>query len=169
MNYTKIKMSDIANGPGVRSSIYVSGCTHNCPGCFNPETHDFNSGKSWTKDIEDKIIKHVNDDDLSGLNILGGDPLQQIKDDDLINFMKRFKTETHKDIWLWTGYTFEDIINTESKACNILKECDIVVDGEYVEALSDIRLRYMGSSNQRVIDVKKSLQQHKTVLWKGDQ
>ena len=95
--------------------------------------------------------------------------MQQIKDDDLINFMKRFKTETHKDIWLWTGYTFEDIINTESKACNILKECDIVVDGEYVEALSDIRLRYMGSSNQRVIDVKESLQQHKTVLWKGDQ
>lgn len=169
MNYTKIKMSDIANGPGVRSSIYVSGCTHNCHGCFNPETHDFNSGKPWTKDIEDKIIKHVNDDNLSGLNILGGDPLQQIKDDDLINFMKRFKAETHKDIWLWTGYTFEDIINTESKACNILKECDIVVDGEYVEALSDIRLRYMGSSNQRVIDVKKSLQQHKTVLWKGDQ
>ena len=135
MNYSKIKWSDISSGPGVRVSVYVSGCTHNCEGCFNPETHDFNHGKTWTKEIEDKIIKHVNDNDLSGLNLLGGDPLQQVKDDTLINFLKRFKKETRKNIWVWTGYTFEDIINTHTKHCEILKQCDIVVYGNFIKNL----------------------------------
>lgn len=165
MNYSKIKWSDISSGPGVRTSIYVSGCTHNCPGCFNPETHDFNYGKPWTKEIEDKIIKHVKDNNLSGLNMLGGDPLQQNKDFTLLNFLQRFKKETGKDIWVWTGYTFEDIIEHDTIACAILKACDICVDGKYDMNLSDSRLRYMGSSNQRVIDINESIKKKETVLY----
>lgn len=169
MNYSKIKWSDISSGPGVRTSIYVSGCTHKCNGCFNPETHDFNHGDFWTKEIEDKIIKHVKDNDLSGLNLLGGDPLQQVKDDTLLNFLKRFKKETNKNIWVWTGYTFEDIINKESMAANILKLCDICVDGKFELELSDPTLRYMGSKNQRIIDIKESIKKQETVLYEKNQ
>ena len=165
MNYSKIKWSDISSGPGVRTSIYVSGCTHNCPGCFNPETHDFNAGKSWSKEIEDKIIKHVKDNDLSGLNLLGGDPLQQTKDLTLVNFVKRFKEETGKDIWIWTGYQFEDIINSNSIARSILENCDVCIDGKYIQELYNIKIRYAGSSNQRVIDVQKSIKEKETVLY----
>lgn len=165
MNYTKIKWADPASGPGVRISIYVSGCTHNCKGCFNPETHDFNAGEVWTKELEDKIIKRVNDTNMSGINMLGGDPLLQTKDLTLVNFLKRFKKETGKDIWLWTGYTFEDIINTNTIAQQILREADICVDGKFIQELSNRKLRYMGSSNQRVIDVNKSIKENKTVLY----
>ncbi len=165
MNYSKIKWSDISSGPGVRTSIYVSGCTHNCPGCFNPETHDFNAGKPWSKEIEDKIIKHVKDNNLSGLNLLGGDPLQQTKDSTLREFLIRFKKETNKDIWLWTGYTFEDIINRHTEHYRILEQCDVCVDGKYIQELYDIKIRYAGSSNQRVIDVQKSIKEKETVLY----
>lgn len=165
MNYSKIKWSDISSGPGVRTSIYVSGCTHNCPGCFNPETHDFNAGKPWSKEIEDKIIKHVKDNNLSGLNLLGGDPLQQTKDFTLREFLIRFKKETNKDIWLWTGYTFEDIINRHTEHYRILEQCDVCVDGKYIQELYDIKIRYAGSSNQRVIDVQKSIKEKETVLY----
>ena len=165
MNYSKIKWSDISSGPGVRTSIYVSGCTHNCPGCFNPETHDFNAGKPWSKEIEDKIIKHVKDNNLSGLNLLGGDPLQQTKDSTLREFLIRFKKETNKDIWLWTGYTFEDIINRHTEHYRILAQCDVCVDGKYIQELYDIKIRYAGSSNQRVIDVQKSIKEKETVLY----
>lgn len=166
MNYSKIKWSDISSGPGIRTSVYVSGCTHNCKGCFNPETHDFNHGEVWTKEVEDKIINHVNENGLSGLNMLGGDPLQQVKDDTLLKFLIRFKKETNKNIWLWTGYTFEDIISKENMASNILKACDICVDGKFDLNLLDRTLRYMGSSNQRVIDVHESLKQNRIVLYK---
>lgn len=165
MNYSKIKWSDISSGPGVRTSIYVSGCTHNCPGCFNPETHDFNAGKPWSKEIEDKIIKHVKDNNLSGLNLLGGDPLQQTKDSTLREFLIRFKKETNKDIWLWTGYTFEDIINRHTEHCRILEQCDVCVDGKFIQELYNIKIRYAGSSNQRVIDVQKSIKEKETVLY----
>ena len=165
MNYSKIKWSDISSGPGVRTSIYVSGCTHNCPGCFNPETHDFDAGKPWTKEIEDKIIKHVKDNDLSGLNMLGGDPLQQTKDDTLVKFLKRFKEETGTSIWIWTGYTFEHIINSNSLAKSILEQCDVCVDGRFVQELANIKLRFAGSENQRIIDIQKSIQEKETVLY----
>lgn len=165
MNYSKIKWSDVSSGPGIRTSIYVSGCTHKCPGCFNPETHDFNYGKVWTKEVEDDIINHVLKNNLSGLNVLGGDPLQQTKDATLVRFLKRFKEETKKDIWLWTGYTFEDIINNKSLAKSILEQCDVVVDGKFILGLADPKLRYMGSSNQRIIDVQKSIIENKTVIY----
>lgn len=169
MKYSKIKWSDVSSGPGIRTSIYVSGCTHKCPGCFNPETHDFNYGKPWTKEIEDKIIKHVKDNDLSGLNMLGGDPLQQVKDATLRNFLKRFKEETGKDIWLWTGYSFEDIINKHTEHSRILEQCDVCVDGKFILGLSDPKLRYMGSKNQRIIDVQKSIKEKETVLYEKSQ
>lgn len=165
MNYCKIKWSDISSGPGVRTSIYVSGCTHNCPGCFNPETHDFNAGEPWTKEIEDKIIQHVKDKGLSGLNVLGGDPLQQTEDFTLANFLYRFKQETGKDIWIWTGYQFDSIMKTRSISRSILEKCDVCVDGRFVQQLADAKLRYMGSSNQRVIDVQKSIQEQEIVLY----
>lgn len=165
MNYSKIKWSDVSSGPGIRTSIYFSGCTHNCKGCFNPETHDFNAGEKWTKEIEDKIINHIKKNNLSGLNLLGGDPLQQIKDSTLRDFIIRFKKETDKNIWVWTGYTFEDIIDKNTEHCKILELCDVCVDGKYVEELANKKLRFAGSENQRVIDIQKSIQKKQTVLY----
>ena len=118
-----------------------------------------------TKEIEDKIIQHVKDKGLSGLNVLGGDPLQQTEDFTLANFLYRFKQETGKDIWIWTGYQFDSIMKTRSISRSILEKCDVCVDGRFVQQLADAKLRYMGSSNQRVIDVQKSIQEKEIVLY----
>lgn len=161
MNYARIKKYDIANGPGVRASLYVSGCTHGCEGCFNEEAWDFNYGNKWTKEVEDDLIKHLQQPEIKGLNVLGGEPLQQQKD--LFNFLKRVFLEVKKPIWLWTGY---DIINIINKGTNLQREmiylCDVVVDGLFVEEQKDITLKYRGSSNQRVVNIKKTLDENRT-------
>ncbi|WP_289129166.1 anaerobic ribonucleoside-triphosphate reductase activating protein [Clostridium saudiense] len=158
MNYAKIRKLDVTNGPGIRTTLFVSGCTHNCEGCFNKEQQDFNYGNKFTKETEDEFIQLTKNKQIKGVNILGGEPMQQIIDDTLLNLLKRIKLETDKPIWLWSGYTFEEIVNNP-KRLEILREVDVLIDGKFQADKRDIMLKYRGSSNQRVIDVKKSLEQ----------
>lgn len=158
MNYAKIRKLDVTNGPGIRTTLFVSGCTHNCEGCFNKEQQDFNYGNKFTKETEDDFIQLTKNKQIKGVNILGGEPMQQIMDDTLLNLLKRIKLETDKPIWLWSGYTFEEIVNNP-KRLEILREVDVLIDGKFQADKRDIMLKYRGSSNQRVIDVKKSLEQ----------
>ena len=158
MNYAKIRKLDVTNGPGIRTTLFVSGCTHNCEGCFNKEQQDFNYGNKFTKETEDEFIQLTKNKQIKGVNILGGEPMQQIMDDTLLNLLKRIKLETDKPILLWSGYTFEEIVNNP-KRLEILREVDVLIDGKFQADKRDIMLKYRGSSNQRVIDVKKSLEQ----------
>ena len=158
MNYAKIRKLDVTNGPGIRTTLFVSGCTHNCEGCFNKEQQDFNYGNKFTKETEDEFIQLTKNKQIKGVNILGGEPMQQIMDDTLLNLLKRIKLETDKPIWLWSGYTFEEIVNNP-KRLEILREVDVLIDGKFQADKRDIMLKYRGSSNQRVIYVKKSLEQ----------
>ena len=158
MNYSKIRKLDVTNGPGIRTTLFVSGCTHNCEGCFNKEQQDFNYGNKFTKETEDEFIQLTKNKQIKGVNILGGEPMQQIMDDTLLNLLKRIKLETDKPIWLWSGYNFEEIVNNP-KRLEILREVDVLIDGKFQADKRDIMLKYRGSSNQRVIDVKKSLEQ----------
>ena len=158
MNYAKIRKLDVTNGPGIRTTLFVSGCTHNCEGCFNKEQQDFNYGNKFTKETEDEFIQLTKNKQIKGVNILGGEPMQQIMDDTLLNLLERIKLETDKPIWLWSGYTFEEIVNNP-KRLEILREVDVLIDGKFQADKRDIMLKYRGSSNQRVIDVKKSLEQ----------
>ena len=162
MNYAKIRKLDVTNGPGIRTTLFVSGCTHNCEGCFNKEQQDFNYGNKFTKETEDEFIQLTKNKQIKGVNILGGEPMQQIMDDTLLNLLKRIKLETDKPIWLWSGYTFEEIVNNP-KRLEILREVDVLIDGKFQADKRDIMLKYRGSANQRVIDVKKSLQQGSVV------
>ena len=158
MKYAKIRKLDVTNGPGIRTTLFVSGCTHNCEGCFNKEQQDFNYGNEFTKETEDEFIELTKARQIRGVNILGGEPMQQVMDDTLLNLLKRIKLETDKPIWLWSGYTFEEIINNPKRA-EILREVDDLIDRKFQADKRDIMLKYRGSSNQRVIDVKKSLEQ----------
>lgn len=155
MKYAKIRERDVANGPGVRVSLFVSGCTFKCKGCFNEIAQDFNYGKEFTKEIEDLIIQHLKDENIVGINILGGEPMQQ-DSKTILNLVKRIKKETGKNIWMWSGFLFEDLIKNQEKL-EILNYIDILVDGRFKLEQRDIKLKYRGSSNQRVIDVQKSL------------
>lgn len=156
MNYARIKKFDIANGPGVRASLYVSGCNHGCKGCFNEEAWDFNYGDKWTKEVEDDLMEHLKKPEIKGLNVLGGEPLQQ--DEFLFNFLKRVKKEINKPIWLWTGHDIIDIIQKGSiLQRNVIYLCDVVIDGRFQEDKKDITLKYRGSSNQRVININATL------------
>lgn len=148
----------LVTDPGVRASLFVSGCTHHCKGCFNKVTWDFNYGNKWDTETENKFIKHLQKPEIVGVNILGGEPLQQ--DETLLKLLKRIKQEVKKPIWLWTGYVIDKEIEqdkTKVLANKILRECDVVVDGRFIEAKKDLKLKYRGSSNQRVIDIKETL------------
>jgi len=157
MNYAQIRKHDIANGPGIRSSLFVSGCTHNCPGCFNTDYKKFNYGEIWDEEIEETFINYIKEPIIKGVTILGGEPMDQLRDDDLLNLLIRIKDETKKNIWLYSGYTYEQIL-AHKKRKKILELTDVLVDGLYVQELKDLRLKFRGSSNQRIIDVKKSLE-----------
>ncbi len=170
MNYANIKYFDIANGEGVRTSIFVSGCRRHCVGCFNKVTWDFSYGEEYTKDIEDKIINSLKDPNIAGLTLLGGDPFEPENQRGLINLLRRFKNEcVGKNLWAYTGYIFDEdlqkggICYTEVTE-EMLSYIDILVDGRFVLELKDISLYFRGSSNQRIIDVKESLKQDKVVL-----
>lgn len=161
MNYSRIKWYDISNGPGVRASLFASGCTHKCKGCFNQVTWDFNYGDKWTDEVEQKFIDHLNRPEIVGVNILGGEPLQQ--DESLLNLLKRIYLEVKKPIWLWTGFDIIDIIqNGTELQRQMIYLCDVVVDGRFVESKKDLNLKYRGSSNQRVIDIKATLDKNRT-------
>ncbi|HBE9553453.1 anaerobic ribonucleoside-triphosphate reductase activating protein [Clostridioides difficile] len=164
MKYAEIRKFDVSNAPGVRTTLFVSGCTHNCKGCFNKDLQDFNYGDIWSNKVEDEILSYIKNDNIVGLNILGGEPLQQTKDDDLINFLKRVKNETNKNIWLWSGYLFEEIIEDVLRR-EFLDYVDILVDGKFNISKRNISLKYRGSSNQRVIDVQKSLKENQIILY----
>lgn len=156
MNYMEIKKSDIANGPGVRVSLFVSGCTHHCKGCFNPDTWDFCAGKPFDTAVEDEIIALLSRDYIAGLTLLGGEPMEPENRAVLLPFLKRVReTLPEKNIWCYSGYTFEELIN--SGAEDILALIDVLVDGEFVLEKKDIRLAFRGSSNQRILDVPASL------------
>lgn len=170
MNYASIKEFDTANGEGVRVSLFVSGCTHHCKGCFNSEAWDFCYGQKYTDETEDRIIEACKHDYIKGLSVLGGEPFEKANQPTVCKLMKRFKKEyPQKDIWCYSGYTFDvDMIPSgriyTEWTDEMLKCIDFLVDGKFVEELKNLRLKFRGSSNQRIIDVKQSLKEGKTVV-----
>lgn len=161
MRYAQIRKYDVANGPGIRTSLFVTGCTHRCPYCFNAEYQDFNFGELWTEKQTEEIIEYLNDDVVTGLTLLGGEPFQNSSE--LTNVLKEVKKHVDKSIWAYSGYTFEQIMSDDEKK-ELLMLCDVLVDGLYIEKLKDLRLKFRGSSNQRIIDVKKSMDEGKIIL-----
>lgn len=162
--FNKIRKMDISNGPGVRVSIFFQGCPFHCKGCFNSETWDFDLGTEFDDATINKVLEVASPDYIKGLSILGGEPLYKGTIDATIKLCKFFKEKyPNKTIWLWTGFTWEKIENRE-----ILKYLDVLVDGQFKEELHDPRLKWCGSSNQRVIDVVKSLKEEKIVLYESE-
>lgn len=174
MNYANIKWYDVANGPGVRVSLFVSGCRNHCKNCFNPETWDFDYGQPFTEEVEDKILKAMEPDYIKGFTLLGGDPFEPENCAVLVPFMKRMrKLYPEKSVWCFTGYDYERDLLTGKKGdaetvLKLLRTLDVLVDGRFVEELKDLNLRFRGSSNQRIISVKESLKKDKIVLWDGE-
>lgn len=171
MNYANIKYFDIANGPGVRVSLYVSGCRNKCKSCFNPETWDFNYGKPFTVEEENSIIKGMTPDYIKGFTLLGGDPFEPENQVALIPFLQRLKKQfPKKSIWAFTGYNLDSELLAGKKGGseNVLKmlECiDVLVDGRFVDELADKNLKFRGPSNQRVIVIKPTLEKDEVILW----
>ena len=169
MNYSQLITCDTANGEGVRTSLFVSGCTNHCPGCFNQEAQDFNYGKLYTQDTENILLDCVKQPYISGLSILGGDPLCQ---DDMglitLNFLAHKVHSLGKTVWLWTGFKWEDfnLTNNFSLQSLLLSACDVVVDGPFIETEKDLSLAFRGSRNQRIIDVRKTLGKGEIILYK---
>lgn len=155
MRYAQIRKMDIINGKGIGVSIFFQGCSHHCKNCFNVLTWDFNDGKEWTKEIEDRFIKSCQCKYIDHVSFLGGEPLDQ-PISELLILLTRIKKEVNKPIYMWSGYTWEEILK-DNKRCQILKYIDILIDGKFIDELKDMNLKLRGSSNQRIIDVKKSL------------
>lgn len=153
---------DISNGPGVRVSIFMQGCTFHCKNCFNPETHDFNGGKEFTDEKIRLVLDLCKPDHIAGLSILGGEPLHPFNIGGTTALAKAFKKAyPHKTIWVWSGFLFD----RDLKDAEVLNYIDVLVDGQFVEEEHDPTLKWKGSKNQRVIDVPKSLKENKIVLW----
>ena len=185
MRYAKIRKMDISNGPGIRVSIFVQGCSNRCPGCFNKETWDYTGGELWTDEINEYILNCIDNPTRQGLSILGGDPfsvIQHMKIGEknyILDLVKEVKKRfPEKDIWLWTGFKIEpfiklnpsDIIHEHDALFTLavqelLPYIDVIVDGPFVQELKDMRMKYAGSSNQRVIDIKESLKQSEIILY----
>ena len=162
MRYNKIRKMDIADGPGVRVSIFMQGCTFKCKNCFNPETHDFNAGKEFTDATIDRVLELCSNENVEGLSILGGEPMHPLNIEGTRKLAKTFKEKyPNKNLWVWTGFLFDrDLKNEET-----LKYIDVLVDGQYVDELHNPTLKWRGSSNQRVIDVQKSLKDGNIILF----
>lgn len=160
MRYAQLRKYDVANGQGIRSTIFVSGCSHHCYNCFNEEYQDFNYGNLWTEETTQTIIEYLSDESVAGLSLLGGEPMQNLE---LTQILRTIKKSVNKNIWIYSGYTFEQIIE-DTKKLELLKECDTLVDGLFVEDLKDLKLKFRGSSNQRIIDIKASLDSNKVIL-----
>ena len=171
MYYADIKKADVANGVGVRVSVFVSGCTHHCKGCFNEQAWDFHYGNEFTEKEIEKVTDLMDHSYVSGLTLLGGEPFEHVNQQGLLPLLRKVKEKfTDKNIWCYSGYTFEkDIIDRMCKEWKetpeLLSYIDVLVDGEFQEDKKDIKLKFRGSSNQRIIDVKKSLKNNKTVLF----
>ena len=160
MKYNLIRKMDISNGPGVRVSIFMQGCHFHCKNCFNSETWDFEGGKEFTDDIINKVLDLSNKDHIVGLSILGGEPMHPVNIEGTTKLAKAFKEKyPNKDIWVWSGFRYEDL-----KGKDVFKYIDVLVDGQYVDELHDPTLKWRGSSNQRVIDIKETLKNNEIVL-----
>ena len=171
MYYAEIKNCDIANGPGVRVSLFVSGCTHHCPGCFNQVAWDFHYGQPFTQQTIDEILEHIKPDYIRGLTLLGGEPFEPENQPDVVKLLRQLKEKyPQKNIWAFSGYLFDrDILSGHLGDWEITKEylsyLDVLVDGPFVEAKKNLGLRFRGSENQRIIDVPASLARNEIVLW----
>ena len=171
MNYATIKNNDIANGPGVRVSLFVSGCTHHCKGCFNEVAWDFAYGEPFTQDTIDSILKMLAPDYIHGITLLGGEPFEPQNQPAIVDLLRQIKEHyPTKSIWAFSGYLFDkEILAGKLGPWDITEEylsyLDVLVDGRFIEEKKDLSLRFRGSSNQRLIDVKKSLQTGEVVLW----
>ncbi len=172
MNYATIKYYDIANGPGVRTSVFVSGCRHHCPGCFNSVAWDFTYGQTFDEDICSQILSSCQPDYIAGISLLGGEPMEPENQQGLLPFIRRFKAQyPNKTVWCYSGYTWEQL--TGAQQCHarcastdaFLSLLDVLVDGRFVQSEYDISLRFRGSRNQRLLDVPKSLAAGQPVWW----
>ena len=175
MNYANIKYCDIANGPGVRTTLFVSVCTHHCKNCFNPETWNFDYGEPFTKEVEDRIIDSCRSAFVKGMTLLGGEPMEPANQRALLPFLKRFREQyPDKSVWCYTGYLYEQLNGEVEYRCRcevtdeLLSLIDVLVDGEFVQDLHDITLRFRGSSNQRLIDLKKTREAGEVMWWQDD-
>ncbi len=170
MNYAEIKKTDIANGPGVRVSLFVSGCTHRCKNCFNEIAWDFNYGNPFDENVQDELMEALSPRFIAGLSVLGGEPFEPENQRALLPFIKSVKERfPSKDIWVYSGYLFDKELLSESRArCEVTDELlsliDVLVDGPFIEEEKDLMLTFRGSANQRIIDVPKSLSTGHTVL-----
>lgn len=161
MRYNKIRKMDISDGPGVRVSIFMQGCTFNCKQCFNPETHDFNGGKEFTQETINRVLELSENENIQGLSILGGEPMHPKNIEGTTKLAKAFKEKfPNKTVWSWTGFLFDK----DLKDKEVLNYIDVLVDGQYSDELRNPTLKYSGSSNQRVIDVQASLKKNQVVL-----
>jgi anaerobic ribonucleoside-triphosphate reductase activating protein len=184
MRFASMRNLDISNGEGVGVSLFVQGCDRHCFNCFNPDTWDFNGGKEWTEETKNKFIKLIDRPYINRISVLGGEPLAEQNLDEVLSLIKEIRISfPEKTIWLYTGFEWNQIMNIkvmqpifscedlENKIQNVLKrqeiikQCDVLVDGEYIDEQKDLSLKFRGSSNQRVIDVKQSLTQNKVVLY----
>ena len=173
MYYGEIKNCDIANGSGVRVTLFVSGCTNRCPGCFQPQTWDFCYGQPFTGETEEMILNMLKPAYIHGLTLLGGDPFEPENQRALLPFLKRVKQlYPAKDIWAFSGFTWEELHDSEAHPCTEVTEemlslVDVLVDGRFIEAQKNISLRFRGSENQRIIDVPATVRENKITLWQG--
>ena len=174
MYYGEIKKYDIANGIGVRVSLFVSGCTHHCKGCFNADTWDFKYGRLFTDETADGILEALKPDYIAGLTLLGGEPFEPANQRVLLPLLKKVRQQfPGKSIWCYSGYLYDTELKAESRArCECTDEMldllDVLVDGRFVEELKDISLQFRGSSNQRVIDLRKTRELKRLTLWQPD-
>ncbi len=171
MNYGAIKNCDIANGIGVRVTLFVSGCRNHCPGCFQPETWDFRYGQPFTQETEAYLLELLRPDYINGLTLLGGDPFEPENQQVLLSFLRRVKeVYASKDIWAYTGYTWEQLTSgthgvSIPETGEMLHQIDTLVDGPFILERKNIRLRFRGSENQRIINVRQSLETQRIILW----
>ena len=174
MNYANIKNYDIADGPGVRVSLFVSGCRHHCPGCFNEEAWDFNYGSEFTREVEDDLLASLEPYYIRGLTLLGGEPLDPDNQEAVCRFVRRVRERfPEKDIWCYTGYVWEkDIMGWMQEKCPHINELvsmiDVLVDGPFIREKKNISLLFRGSENQRLIDTARSRKEGKAVIWRED-
>lgn len=163
LNYAEIKPFDVANAKGISCTLFVSGCTHKCEGCFNLELQDFNYGQEFTKEVEDDFINKCKNPNVTTVSVLGGEPFQQpyVR---MLNLFRRLKTEVNKPIWVWTGYTYVEILADERKK-GLLHYIDVLIDGRFEKDLKDLKLKHRGSSNQRIINVQESLKENEVIEY----
>lgn len=185
MNYAQIRSLDLSNGEGVGIALFVQGCHFHCPNCFNPETWDYNGGKEWTEEVKNKFLELANRPYIKRISILGGEPLADENLDDVLDLVNRIRLlSPKKSIWLYTGFTWEGIMDYEpietddfdyieesyldrinEQRKQIISQCNVLIDGKYIDSLRDMTLQWKGSRNQRVINISNSLQKGEIVLW----